>query len=74
MKILRRAEYKLQQIFDEEVRGPLSSKLEYFKAHPSKAKREALVALHYDMIEELQHLETVDEDCIVEDDEDGGVD
>ena len=74
-EILKRAECKLQQIFDEEVRGPLSSKLEYFKAHPSKAKKEALVVLHYDMIEELQHLEAVDKVCIVvEDDEDGEVD
>ena len=73
-EILKRAEYKLQQIFDEEVRGRLSSKLEYFKAHPSKAKKEALLALQYDMIEELQHLEAVDKDCIVKDDEDGEVD
>ena len=65
---------KLQQIFDDEVRGPLSSKLEYFKAHPSKAKKEALLVLYNDIIEELQHLEAVDEHCIVEDDEDGEVD
>ena len=34
-EILKRIGDKLQQIFDEEVRGPLSSKLEYFKAHPN---------------------------------------
>ena len=34
-EILNRTGDKLQQSFDEEVRGPLSSKLEYFKAHPS---------------------------------------
>lgn len=64
----------LQQIFDEEVEGPLSSKLEYFKAHPSKSKKDALLVLYNDIIEELQHLEAVDEQCIVEDDEDGKVD
>ena len=62
------------QIFDEEVRGPLSSKLEYFKAHPSKAKKDALLVLYNDIIEELQHLEAVDEQCTVKDDEDGEVD
>ena len=71
---LKRIGDKLQQIFDEEVRGPLSSKLEYFKAHPSKAKKDALLVLYNDIIEELQHLEAVDEQCIVEDDEDGEVD
>ena len=73
-EILKRIEDKLQQIFDEEVRGPLSSKLEYFKAHPSKAKKEALLVLYNDIIEELQHLEPVDNNCIVEDGEDGEVD
>ena len=73
-EILKRVEDKLQQIFDEEVRGPLSSKLEYFKSHPSKAKKEALLVLYNDVIEELQHLEAVDKDCIVEDGEDGEVD
>ena len=38
-EILKPIEDKLQQIFHEEVRGPQSSKLEYFKAHPSKAKK-----------------------------------
>ena len=65
-EILKRIEDKLQQIFDEEVRGPLSSKLEYFKAHPSKAEKEALLVLYNDIIEELQHLEPVDKNCIVE--------
>ena len=73
-EIMKRIEDKLQQIFDEEVRGPLSSKLEYFKEHPSKAKKEALLVLYNDIIEELQHLEAVDKDCIVEDDENGEVD
>ncbi|CAH3115196.1 unnamed protein product [Porites lobata] len=72
-EILKRIGDKLQQIFDGEVRGPLSSKLEYFKAHPSKAKKDALLVLYNDIIEELQHLEAVDEQCIVEDDEDGEV-
>lgn len=65
---------KLQQSFNDEVRRPLSSKLEYFKVHSSKAKKEALLVLYNDIIEELQHLEAVDEHCIVEDDEDGEVD
>lgn len=61
-------------IFDDEVREPLSNKLEYFKAHTSKAKKEALLLLYNDITEELQHLEAVDEHCILEDDEDGEVD
>ena len=73
-EILKRIEDKLQQIVDEEVRVPLSSKLEYFKAHPSKAKKEALLVLYNDIIEELQHLEPVDKNCIVEDGDDGEVD
>ena len=73
-EILKRIGDKLQQIFDEEVRGPLSSKLEYFKTHPSKAKKDALLVLYNDIIEELQHLEAVNEQCIVEVDEDGEVD
>lgn len=73
-EILKRIEDKLQQIVDEEVRVPLSSKLECFKAHPSKAKKEALLVLYNDIIEELQHLEPVDKNCIVEDGDDGEVD
>lgn len=60
-EILKRIGDKLQQIFDEEVREPLSNKLGYFKAHPSKAKKEALLVLYNDITEELQHLEAVDE-------------
>lgn len=66
-EILKRIGDKLQQVFGDEVRRPLSSKLEYFKAHPSKAKKEALLMLYNDVIEEFQHLEAVDEHCIVED-------
>ena len=73
-EILNRIGDKLQQISDDEVREPLSSKLEYFKAHPSKAKKEALLVLYSDITEELQHLEAVDKHCILEDDEDGEVD
>ena len=73
-EILKRIGDKLQQIFDDEVREPLSNKLEYFKAHTSKAKKEALLLLYNDITEELQHLEAVDEHCILQDDEDGEVD
>ena len=39
-EILRRIADKLEQVSDEDVRGPLSIKLQLFKAQPNKAKKD----------------------------------
>ena len=61
----------LHLVSDEEVRGLLSGKYEYFKAHSGKARRETLLMLHNDVIEELQQLEVVETAYILEEGEQG---
>ena len=41
-EILKRIADKLQQVSDEDVRGPLSIKVELIKAQPNKAKKDTL--------------------------------
>lgn len=64
--ILRRIAEKLQQVSDEEIRGPLSKKLDILKAQPSKAKKETMLMLYDEIIEELQHQEAQEPTCVVE--------
>ena len=63
-EILKRIAEKLQQVSDEDVRGSLSIKLELLKAQPNKAKKDTLILLYNEIVEELQDLQAVEEACI----------
>ena len=65
-EIFRRIAEKLQLLTDEETRQPLSSKLEVLKAQPSKAKKETLVLLYSEIVEEIRNQETQEAVCILE--------
>jgi len=65
-EIFRRIAEKLLLITDEETREPLSSKLEVLKAQPSKAKKETLLLLYSEIVEEIQNQETQEAACIFE--------
>ena len=71
-EILKRIADKLQQVSDEDIRGPLSIKLELLKAQPNKAKKDALILLYNEIIEELQDLQPMAEVCIPQDEEETG--
>ena len=60
----KRIAEKLQQVSDEDVRGPLSIKLELLKAQPNKAKKDTLILLYNEIVEELQDLQAMEEACI----------
>lgn len=60
-EILKRIAEKLQQVSDEDVRGPLSIKLELLKAQPNKAKKDTLILLYNETVEELQDLQAMEE-------------
>ena len=64
-EIFRIAE-KLLLIIDEEIKEPLSSKLQVLKAQPSKAKKETLLLLYSEIVEEIQNQETQEAACIFE--------
>lgn len=65
-EIFRRIAEKLQLLTDEETRQPPSSKLEVLKAQPSKAKKETLVLLYSEIVEEIRNQETQEAVCILE--------
>jgi len=64
-EILRRNSDKVQQISDEEIRGPLSRKLGNFRANLSKCKKENLVMFYNEIVEELQQLQAQQETAYV---------
>ena len=66
-EILRRIADKLQQVSDEDVRGPLSIKLQLLKAQPNKAKKDTLILLYNEIVEELGDLQAMQEACIPQD-------
>ena len=66
-EILRRIADKLQQFSDEDVRGPLSIKLQLLKAQPNKAKKDTLILLYNEIVEELEDLQAMQEACIPQD-------
>ena len=66
-EILQRIADKLQQVSDEDVRGSLSIKLELLKAQPNKAKKDTLILLYNEIVEELQDLEAMEKACIPQD-------
>ena len=53
-EILQRNSDKVQQISDEEVRGPLSQKLGNFRANLNECKKENLVLFYNEIVEELR--------------------
>lgn len=60
-EIFRRIAEKLLLLTDEETREPLSSRFGAIKAQPSKVKKETLVLLYNEIVEELQNQETQEE-------------
>ena len=66
-EILRRIADKLQQVSDEDVRGPLSIKLQLLKAQPNKAKKDTLILLYNEIVEELGDFQAMQEACIPQD-------
>lgn len=68
-EILRRIADKLQQVSDKDVRGPLSIKLQLLKAQPNKAKKDTLILLYNEIVEELGDLQAMQEACIPQDEE-----
>ena len=65
-EIFRRIAEKLLLLTDEETREPLSSRFGAIKAQPSKVKKETLVFLYNEIVEELQNQETQEEVCILD--------
>ena len=59
-EIFKRIADKLQQVSDEDVRGPLSIKLKLLKAQPNKSKKDTLILL-YNEILELRDLQAMEE-------------
>ena len=64
-EILQRNSDKVQQISDEEVRGPLSQKLGNFRANLNKCKKENLVMFYNEIVEELRQLQAQQETAYV---------
>ena len=53
-EILRRVSDKIQQISDEDIREPLSQKLDHLRRNINKSKKENLVIFYNEILEELQ--------------------
>ena len=68
-EILGRIADKLQQVSDEDVRGPLSIKLQLLKAQPNKAKKDTVVLLYNEIVEDLGDLQAMQDACIPQDEE-----
>lgn len=60
-EILRRISDKIQQISDEEIREPLSQKLDHFRRNIVKSKKEILVMFYNEILEELQQSQAQEE-------------
>lgn len=63
-EILKTIAEKLQQVSNEDVRGPLSIKLELLKAQPNKAKKDILILLYNEIVGELRDPQAMEEACI----------
>lgn len=68
-EILKRIADKLQQVSDEDVRGPLSIKLELLRAQFNKSKKDTLILLYNEIVEELRDLQAMEEACIPQEEE-----
>ena len=68
-EMLKRIADKLHQVSDEDVRGPLVIKPELIKAQPNKAKKDTLILLYNETVEELRDLQAMEEACIPHDEE-----
>ena len=64
-EILRRMSDRIEQISDEEIREPLSQKLEHFRRNINKSKKEILVLFYDEILEELQQSQTQQETAYV---------
>ena len=68
-EILRRVLDKIQQISDEEIREPLSQKLDHLRKNISKSKKENLVIFYNEILEELQQSQAQQETAYVVEEE-----
>lgn len=68
-EILKRIADKLQQVSDKDVRGPLSIKLELLRAQFNKSKKDTLILLYNEIVEELRDLQAMEEACIPQEEE-----
>ena len=68
-EILRRVSDKLQQISDEEIREPLSQKLDHLRRNITKSKKENLVIFYNEILEELQQSQSQQETVYVVEEE-----
>ena len=68
-EILRRVSDKLQQISDEEIREPLSQKLDHLRRNITKSKKEILVIFYNEILEELQQAQSQQETAYVVEEE-----
>ena len=68
-EILWRMSDKIEQISDEEIREPLSQKLEHFRRNINKSKKEILVLFYDEILEELQQSQAQQETAYVVEEE-----
>ena len=68
-EILRRVLEKIQQISDEEIREPLSQKLDHLRKNINKSKKENLVIFYNEILEELQQSQAQQETAYVVEEE-----
>lgn len=63
-EILQRVLDKIQQISDEEIREPLSQKLDHLRRNINESKKENLVMFYNEILEELQQFAGSARNCI----------
>lgn len=65
-EILRSTKNKIQQMSDEEIREPLSQRLDHLRRNINKSKKENLVMFYNEILEELQQSQAQQETAYVE--------
>lgn len=68
-EILPRVSDKIQQISDEEIREPLSQKLDHLRRNINESKKENLVMFYNEILEELQQSQAQQETAYVVEEE-----
>lgn len=63
-EILRSTKNKIQQMSDEEIREPLSQKLDHLRRNINESKKENLVMFYNEILEELQQFAGSARNCI----------
>lgn len=68
-EILRSTKNKIQQMSDEEIREPLSQKLDHLRRNINESKKENLVMFYNEILEELQQSQAQQETAYVVEEE-----